>query len=75
MTGPSFAAPEWGTGPNHDQAARARALLDLYSAGGTLAARVPVGACALVLQEAAAAGVEPTPEDVARMRREYEAAM
>jgi len=56
------------------RASGARALLDLYAAGGVLAVRIPVGACALVLQEAAAAGVEPTPEDVARMRREYEAA-
>lgn len=71
MTHPSIAAPEWGVGLDHEQAARARALLDLYAEGGVLAARMPVGACALVLQEAAAAGVEPTPDDVARARREY----
>jgi hypothetical protein len=57
----------------HEQAARARALLDLYAEGGVLAARIHVFACALVLREAAAAGVEPTPEDVAQVRRDQEA--
>jgi hypothetical protein len=72
MTNPSFAAPRVGRWPR-TRASGARALLDLYAAGGNLAVRIAVGACALVLPEAAAAGVEPTPEDVARVRREYEA--
>ena len=73
MTDLGFAAPEWRAGSEHEQAARARALLDLYAEGGVLSVRIPVGACALALQEAAEAGVAPSPDEVARMRREYEA--
>jgi hypothetical protein len=73
MTHLSFAAPEWRASLEREQAARARALLDLYAEGGVLAGRIPVGACALVLQEAAVAGIEPSPAEVAQMRREYEA--
>jgi hypothetical protein len=73
MIHPTFAAPEWRAGLEREEASRGRALLDLYAEGGVLARRVPVGACALVLQEAAVAGVELSPADVARLRREYEA--